>query len=98
MTRSGDPLSRLARRRLPHAVANDLAAAELRFVTVDRRVVLDLDDQIGIGEADAIAGGRAVVVRVGAAIDFHRRRRTPSTALSAAAVTFSSSSGPSTSC
>src|SRR5207237_185196 len=41
-------------------------------VSVDRRVLLDLDDEIGVGEADAVAGRRAVVVGVGAAIEFHR--------------------------
>ena len=36
--------------------------------------MLDPDDEIGVGEADAIAGGRAVVIGVGAAIDLHVAR------------------------
>ncbi len=59
------------RRRLAHAVANHLAAAELRLVAVDGPVALDLNDQIGIGQADAIARRGTVVVGVGAAIEFH---------------------------
>ena len=70
MTRSGDPARDAG--RLPHPVANDLAAAELRLVAVGRRVVLDPDDEIGVGQADAIAGRRAVVVGVGAAVDLHK--------------------------
>src|SRR5207302_814653 len=43
---------------------NDLAAAELHFLTIDGVVLLDLDDQLGVGQTDAIAGGRAVVAGV----------------------------------
>ena len=72
MTRSGAPLARVTRRRLPHAVANHLAAAELRLVAVDRVVALDRDDQqVGVGQADAIAGGRPVVIGVGASRQLH---------------------------
>jgi hypothetical protein len=59
-----------------------LPATELRLVTVAGRVVLDLDDEIRVGETNAIAGGRAVVVRVSAAIDSHLQKS--ATALSAA--------------
>src|SRR5204862_3669017 len=58
-------------RRLAHAVTNHLAAAELRLVAIHGGVVLDFDDQIGIGEADAVAGRGAVVIGVGAAVDAH---------------------------
>ena len=39
------------RRRLAHAVADDLAAAEFHFLAVDRVVLLDLDEEIGVGQA-----------------------------------------------
>src|SRR4030095_7692379 len=38
---------------LAHAVADDLAAAELHFFAVDRVVALDLDEEFGVGAADA---------------------------------------------
>ena len=52
---------------LAHAVADDLAAAELHLLAVDGAVALDLDDQLGVGQAHAVAGGRAVHLGVGAA-------------------------------
>ena len=51
-------------RGLAHAVAQHLAAAELALVAVDRVVALDLGDEIRVGEANAIAGRRAVNVGV----------------------------------
>src|SRR5205085_9992144 len=79
------------RRGLPHPVANHLAAAELRFVAVDGGVALDPDDEVGVGETDAVAGGRTVVVGVGAAIDLHCAAFTnASAAASASARTLSS--------
>ena len=56
----------LRRLRLAHAVADDLAAAEFDLLAVGGEVALDLDDQVGIGEADAVAGGRAEHVGIGA--------------------------------
>lgn len=48
--------------RLAHRLAEHLAAAEDRLVACPPRtaaaVLGDLDEQIGVGEADAIAGGR----------------------------------------
>lgn len=55
--------------RLAHAVANHLAAAELHFLAIRGEVALDLDDEIGIGEAHAVAGGRAEHFGIGAAAD-----------------------------
>jgi hypothetical protein len=45
--------------RLPHAVADHLAAAEFDFLAIVGRgvVVFDFDEQLGIGEADAVADG-----------------------------------------
>ena len=54
---------------LAHAVADHLAAAELDLVAVDGEVLLDFDDQFGVGQADAVAGGGAVEVGVAAAVD-----------------------------
>ncbi len=53
--------------RLTHAVAYHLAAAELHFLAVDRRIALDLDEEVGVGQTQAVAGGGAVHFRVGAA-------------------------------
>ena len=52
---------------LAHAVADHLAAAEFHLLTVGGEVLLDLDDQIGIGEADLVARGRAEHLGVGGA-------------------------------
>src|SRR5690606_19521636 len=43
--------------RLAHAVADHLAAAELHLLAIDREVAFDLDDEVGVGEADTVAGG-----------------------------------------
>src|SRR4029079_16353970 len=45
---------------LSHPVADHLAAAELHLLAVDGVVALDLDHQVGVGEADAVAGGGTV--------------------------------------
>ena len=54
---------------LAHAVADDLAAAELHFLAVDGVVALDFDDELGVAEPHAIARGGAVHLGVGAAVD-----------------------------
>ena len=54
---------------LAHAVADHLAAAELHLLAVGGEVLLDLDDQIGVGEPHAVAGGGAEHVGIGAALD-----------------------------
>ena len=59
ITRSGAPSARVAR-RLAHRLADHLAAAEHRLVAADAVVLGDLDPQVGVGEADAVAGGRPV--------------------------------------
>ena len=58
-----------ARLRLAHAVADDLAAAELDLLAVNRPVGLDLDDEFGVGEAHAVADRRAEHVGVRGASD-----------------------------
>ncbi len=54
---------------LAHAVANHLAAAERDLVAVDGVILLHFDDQLGVGQAHAVAGSRAVQVGVSAARD-----------------------------
>ncbi len=49
---------------LAHAVADDLAAAELDLLSGDGQVALDLDDDFRVGQADAVAGGGTVKRRV----------------------------------
>ena len=52
---------------LAHAVADHLAAAELDLLAVDSAVLLDLDDEVGVGEAHLVADRRPEHVGVGAA-------------------------------
>ena len=59
---------------LPHAVADDLAAAELDFLAVDRAIAFDLDDELGIGQPQPIPGGRTEHRGIGAARHVHRHR------------------------
>ncbi len=63
MTRSSAPSARV-RLVLPHAVAQGLAAAELGFVAVSGVIALDFDNQLGIGEAHAVADGGSVQISV----------------------------------
>ena len=65
MTVSTAPSARV-RLALAHAVADHLAAAELHLLAVDREVLLDLDEEVGVGEPDPVAGGRAEHVGIGA--------------------------------
>jgi hypothetical protein len=43
---------------LAHAVADHLAAAELHLLAIGGEVLLDLDEEFGVGKADLVAGGR----------------------------------------
>ena len=54
---------------LAHAVADHLAAAELHLLAVDGEVALDLDPQLGVAQAHAVAGGGAEHLGIGAAVD-----------------------------
>ena len=51
-----DGAARVGRLRLPHAVADHLAAAELHLFAVSGEILLDLDDELRVGEADPVAG------------------------------------------
>jgi hypothetical protein len=59
---------------LAHAVADHLAAAELHLFAVGGEVLLDLDDDVGVGKPHPVARGRAEHVRIGGALhrDGHR--------------------------
>ena len=37
---------------LPHAVADHLAAAELHLLAIGGEILLDLDEELGVGEPD----------------------------------------------
>ena len=57
---------------LAHAVADHLAAAELHLLAVDRVVLLDLDEELGVGQPHPVADGRAEHVGIGGARDARR--------------------------
>ena len=57
---------------LAHAVADHLAAAELDLFAIDREVALDLDEEIGVGEPDAVADRGPEHLGVRATRDLHR--------------------------
>jgi len=73
---------------LAHAVADDLAAAKFHFFAVSGVVVFDLNPQLGIGQAHAVAGGRAEHLGVSVARNGGTHERTSF---------FAASSGPMTS-
>ena len=51
---------------LAHAVADHFAAAELHLLAIDREIALHLDEELGIGQADAVAGGGPEHIGIGA--------------------------------
>src|SRR6516164_3699986 len=59
---------------LPHAVADDFATPELDLFAVDRVVVLNFDDEIGICQPHPVPGRRSEHRRICAAWDRHRHR------------------------
>ncbi len=74
MTVSAVPLARVGL-RLPHAVANGLAAAELHLLAIDGEVALHLDDELGVGKPHPVADGRAEHLGIGKARDAGRHVR-----------------------
>src|SRR5262249_5545958 len=62
---------------LAHAVADHLAAAELHLLAVGGEVLLHLDDEIGIGEAHAIARRRPEHAGIVATLDGERHGSAP---------------------
>ena len=63
--------------RLSLAVADHLAAAELDLLTVDRAVRFNFDDEIGVGEAQPVAGRRPEHRGIGGARQGSRHRASP---------------------
>jgi len=59
---------------LAHAVADDLAAAELNLLAIDRAITLDLDDELGVGQTQPIPGRRAEHRGIGIARYLYRHR------------------------
>ena len=55
---------------LPHAVADHLAAAEFDLLAVGAKILFHLDDEIGVGEPHAVAGGRPEHVGIDGAAYF----------------------------
>ena len=76
MTVSTAPLG-LGDLGLAHAVADHLAAAEFYFLAVDGEVALYGGEEVGVGEADAVADCGAVHVGVGAAAEMRVIRGLP---------------------
>src|SRR4029077_9818020 len=63
--------------RLPHAVADHLAAAEFHLLAIGGEILLDLDDEIGVGEPHSVAGGRAEHVGIDGTFDLDGHRLAP---------------------
>ena len=55
---------------LPHAVADHLAAAEFHLLAIDGEILLDLDDEIGVGQPHLVAGGGPEHVGIDGTFDF----------------------------
>ncbi len=53
------------------AIADHLAAAEFHFFAINGEVLLDFDEQIGVGQADLVTDGGAVHVGVGLSGNLH---------------------------
>ena len=71
--------------RLPHAVADHLAAAELHLLAIGGEILLHLDDEIGVGEPHAVALGGAEHVGIDRAGHLDGMVRSPSARAQAAA-------------
>jgi hypothetical protein len=65
---------------LAHSVANDLPTAEFDFLSVGRKVLLDLDPKFGVRKPHPISHRRTVHFGVSLARDFHGLSSTPMTA------------------
>ena len=57
----------LAALGLAHAVADHLATAEFDLLAIESEITLHLDEQLGIRQADAVAGRGPIHVGIGAA-------------------------------
>ena len=63
--------------RLTHAVTDHLAAAELHLFAINGEILLDLDDEIGVGQPHLVAGGRTEHVGIDGTLhlDGHHKPR-----------------------
>jgi hypothetical protein len=57
--------------RLAHAVADHLAAAEFHLLAIAGKILLHLDDEIGVGQPHPVAGGRPEHVGIDGTFDFY---------------------------
>ena len=57
--------------RLSHAVPDHLAAAEFHLLAIGGEILLDLDDEIGVGQPHLVAGGGPEHVGIDGTFDFH---------------------------
>src|SRR5712691_5031775 len=64
--------------RLPHAVADYLAAAEFHLLAIDGEVLFDLDDQIRVGQPHPVAGGGPEHVGIDGTFYLYGHHRAPS--------------------
>ena len=62
---------------LPHPVADDLAAAELDLLAINCAIAFDLDNQLGVGEPQPIAGCRTEHRGISGARDRRRHQTLP---------------------
>ncbi len=62
---------------LAHAVADHLAAAELDLLAIAGAIILDLEDEVGIGEAEPVADRGPVHVGIGLPADPIRHQSSP---------------------
>ena len=50
---------------LAHAIADHLATAEFHFLAIEGEVLLNLNDEVGVCQADLVANRRAIHLRIG---------------------------------
>ena len=50
---------------LPHPIADHLAATKGNLIAIDSEIFFNFDDQFGVGQPDAVAGGRAIEIGIG---------------------------------
>ncbi len=74
MIRSGAPSARCAGGHA-HRFADHLAAAEHRLLATEAAVLLDLDQEVRVGQANAVAGGGSIQGGVPRTADLAHRRQ-----------------------
>jgi hypothetical protein len=56
---------------LPHSIADHFSAAEFDFFSIDREIMFDFDEKLGIGQSDSVTNGGAKHFCIGLPGDFH---------------------------